>query len=251
MNKKLIVNPFTKLTLLLSLITLGTVYPWLPSISSPLLKRSLISLKFPNTGNRGAPENTTGGGTRSEDHTCLTNEENEAPFVTLMPNRENKAKTATDAPTFYTYIPTTTATQGEFVLIDAQQNEVYYTQFPLPTTPGIITLKIPQTVALKPGNYTWSLMIVCDSRYRNRDKYVTGSIEYLRLTPELETTMKNKPSLEKAQLYATSSLWFEALDTLAQVKQENPQEWQELLESVGLDMLAEIPILDCCQPNQE
>ncbi|MGK7941766.1 MAG: DUF928 domain-containing protein [Crocosphaera sp.] len=233
-----------------SLILLGVLAPLLPSLASPLLKPSLISLKFPNTGNRGAPENSTGGGTRSEDEMCLTNEDNEPPLVTLMPNRENKAKTATDTPTFYTYIPTTTATQGEFVLVDANQNEVYYTKFPLPTTPGIISLKIPKTLALQPGNYTWSLMVICDSRYRNRDKYVTGAVEYVELNPELERAIKSKSSLEQAQLYASSSLWFETLETVVRIKEENPQEWRELLQSVGLERLVDHPILDCCQPNQ-
>lgn len=249
MDKKSTINASGKLTLLLLLTTLGILSPLSPSLSSPLSKLSFLSLNFPNTGNRGAPKNTTGGGTRSDDQTCLTNEDNEPPLVTLMPNRENKAKTATDTPTFYTYIPTTTATQGEFVLVNADNKEVYYTQFPLPTRPGIIALKIPKTVALQPGDYTWSLMVICDSRYRNRDKYVTGSVEYLGLTPELERAMKSKPSLEQAQLYATSRFWFETLETVAQIKQENPQEWQELLESVGLEMLVDIPILDCCQPN--
>ena len=250
MNKKSTINISTKLTFFLSIIVLGVVSPFLPSLSSPALNGSLISLNFPNTGNRGAPKNSTGGGTRSDDETCLTNEDSEPPLATLMPNRENKAKTATDTLTFYTYIPTTTATQGEFVLVDADQNEVYDTQFQLPTTPGIITLTIPTTVALQPGNYTWSLMVICDSRYRNRDKYVQGSIEYLGSMPELERTIQRKSALEQAQLYAKSSLWFETLDVVAQIKAENPQEWQGLLQSVGLEMFVEIPILDCCQPNQ-
>lgn len=244
MKKKSTLTSSKKLSLLLSVINLGVLSPLLPVLSSPLFNEVMISLEFPDTGNRGAPKKSAGGGTRSDDQNCLTNEENEPPLVALMPNRENKAKTASDTPTFYGYIPTTNATEGEFVLVDADGNEVYYTQFDLPSTPGIITLEIPQTVALKPGNYTWSLMVICDSRYRNRDKYVEGSLEYVVLTEDLEHQIKDKPSLEKAQVYAEESLWLETLDTVAKIKQENPQEWQQLLTSVGLEMLTEIPVVE-------
>ncbi|MDJ0729903.1 MAG: DUF928 domain-containing protein [Crocosphaera sp.] len=249
MNRKSTVTLAKKVSLLVSLMVLGVFSPLLPVISSPLFNPSLISLNFPDTGNRGAPKKSAGGGTRSDDQTCLTNEENEPPLVALMPNRENKAKTATDTPTFYGFIPTTTATQGEFVLVDDTNNEVYYTQFPLPSTPGIIKLEIPQNVNLQPGNYTWSLMVICNSSYRNRDKYVQGSLEYVVPTPGLENQIKDEPSLEKAQVYANASLWFETLDTVAKIKEENPQEWQELLTSVGLEMLAEVPMIDCCHSD--
>lgn len=239
-----------KVSLLLSVIVLGMFAPLLPALSSPLLKDTLISLEFPDTGNRGAPKKSAGGGTRSDDQTCFSNEDNEPPLVALMPNRENKAKTASDTPTFYGYIPTTTATEGEFVLVDEDDNEVYYTQFPLSSTPGIIKLEIPETVALKPGNYNWSLMVICDSRYRNRDKYVEGSLEYVSLTEELKNQINAESSLEKAQVYADASLWLETFDTLVQIREDNPEEWQELLASVGLEMLAEKPIIDCCQPEE-
>ena len=249
MKKKSVFSLSKQASLLLFLMISGVFSPLLPVLSSTLFKPSIISLNFPDTGDRGAPKKSTGGGTRSDDQTCLVNEENETPLVALMPNRENKAKTATDTPTFYGYIPPTTANHGEFVLVDKNNEEVYYTRFSLPSTPGIIRLEIPQTVNLKPGDYTWSLMLICDSRYRNRDKYVEGSLEYLPSTQGLENQIKDKPSLAKAEVYANASLWFETLDTVAKIKEENPQEWQELLTSVGLEMLTEVPIIDCCQPD--
>ncbi|MDJ0844373.1 DUF928 domain-containing protein [Crocosphaera sp.] len=249
MKKQSTINLSKKVSLLLSLMVLGVVCPLLPVLSSPVFNASLISLNFPDTGDRGAPKKSAGGGTRSDDHTCLTNEDNEPPLVALMPNRENKAKTATNTPTFYGYIPTTTATEGEFVLVDENNEEVHYTRFALPETPGIMKLEIPETVSLQPGNYSWSLMVICDSRYRNRDKYVEGSLEYVASTPGLENQIKDKPSLEKAEVYANASLWFETLDTVAKIREKKPQEWQQLLDSVGLGMLAEVPMIDCCRPD--
>ncbi len=247
MSKRFLGKYSTRASLLISLGFLSVSSSFLPVLSASLFNNTIISLNFPDTGSRGAPKKSAGGGTRSDAESCLTNEKNEPPLVVLMPNRENKAKTARDTPTFYGYVPTTTATQGEFVLVDSNDQEVYYTQFQLPSTPGIISLEIPKKVALKPGNYTWSFMVICDSRYRNRDKYVEGSLEYVEPNQGLTSQISNKLSLEKAQLYANSSLWFETLDTVIQIRQENPQAWQELLESVGLGMLADVPILDCCQ----
>ncbi|MDJ0582970.1 DUF928 domain-containing protein [Crocosphaera sp.] len=232
---------------MVSLMVLGFFFPLLPILASPRLKPSIISLNFPNTGNRGAPERSGGGGTRSDSQTCLTNEDNEPPLVALMPNRENMAKTATNTPTFYGYIPSTSATEGELVLVDKNNQEVYFTEFSLPSTPGIIKLEIPESANLTPGNYTWSLMIICDSRYRNRDKYIEGSFEYITPTQTIENQMKDKPSLEKAQVYANASLWFETLDTVVKIKQTNPQELEELLTSVGLETLVEVPFINCCQ----
>ncbi|MEL4896234.1 DUF928 domain-containing protein [Crocosphaera sp. Alani8] len=249
MNKQLKLRVSKKVSLLLSLVGLAVVSPSLPVLSSPLSNGSIISLNFPDTGNRDAPKKTTGGGTRSDDQTCLVSEDNEPPLVALMPNRQNTAKTATNTPTFYGYIPTTNATEGEFVLVDQNNQEVYHTQFSLPSNPGIIKLEIPEKANLQPGNYTWSLMVICDSRYRNRDRYVEGSLEYIPPSQTIENQMKDKPSLERAEVYANASLWFETLDTVVKIKAENPQEWQQLLTSVGLEMLAEVPVINCCQSD--
>lgn len=207
-----------------------------------------ISLNFPDTGKRGAPKRTAGGGTRSDDTTCFTKEDEEPPLVALMPNRDNISKTTMSNPNFYVYLPTTTATEGEFILIDEDNNEIYYTMISLPENPGIIRLQIPKTVSLNKGHqYSWSFMVICDSRYRNRDKYVEGILDYVEIDQQLETQLKQSSSLEKATLYAQAILWHETLDILAQMRTEHPQEWQELLTSVGLEMLIDVPFIQCCE----
>ncbi|GBF78951.1 DUF928 domain-containing protein [Aphanothece sacrum] len=234
-------------TITLSSTVLG-FFP-LSLVSSSVSNAQEISLNFPPTGNRGAPKKTAGGGTRSDDISCITNQEGELPLVALMPNRDNQAKTATSTPTLYWYIPTTKATQGEFVIVDDNNQEVYQTQFTLPNRPGIIKLEITNKASLKPGKtYTWSFMIICDSSYRNRDKYIEGAIEYVKLDPQLETQIKNtSSSLAKAQLYAQSNLWNETLQAIIETRDKNLLEWQELMKSVGLEKLVDKPFIECCQ----
>lgn len=240
-----------RLTRLLSLLTLS-ISPILVGFSeiSPIAENSIpsnaISLEFPPSGNRGAPKNTTGGASRSEDNNCLVMQEGELPLVAMMPNRENIGKTATATPSLYWYVPQTTATTGEFVLLDESDTEVYYTSFALPQQSGIVKLTVPAKANLKPGKYSWAFMVICDSQYRNRDKYVKGTLEYTELNSTLKNQLKTASPLQKAQLYADSNIWYETFDTISQLQTENQQEWQTLLESVGLGQLVDKPLVGCC-----
>ena len=230
-----------------TLVGFSNWHPWSPSSGNG----QEIGLQFPPTsGSRGAPKTTTGGGTRSDGTSCLMVQEGEVPLVALMPNRENEGQTATDTPTLYWYVPQTTATEGEFVVIDSEDNELYQTTFALPSQPGIVKLTIPAAASLKPDTtYTWSFAIVCDSRYRNRDQYVEGEIEYTKLDEAVETQLKTADSLKKAKLYSQFAIWYETLHNLAQIRANNPTEWQELLQSVGLEILVNVPFADCCTPK--
>ncbi|WP_013320339.1 DUF928 domain-containing protein [Gloeothece verrucosa] len=207
-----------------------------------------ISLNFPPTGDRKAPKTTAGGGTRSDDIACISAKEGDIPLVALMPNRENIGKTATPTPTFYWYVPKTQAKSGEFVMTDQQGNEVYYTNFALPNQPGIIKLTVPQKANLQPDQtYSWSFMVVCDPQYRNRDKFVEGKIQYIAEDNNLQNQLKQLPDLEKAELLAQKSIWFDTLDVMAKIHAEKTTEWQQLLQSVGLEDLANQPFIPCCQ----
>lgn len=225
----------------------GASLPPQPPAQSNLTQ---ISLEFPRTGNRGAPKTTTGGGSRGDGTSCGSVKEGEMPPVALMPNRENVGKTATATPTLYWYVPPTTATEGESVLLDQDENEVYQTTFALPSKSGVVKLSIPTKAVLKPGNsYSWSFMIICDSQYRNRDKYVEGVVEYSELDSDLKSQLEKQPPLEQAKLYAENKIWFETLDTIAQLRSKNSLEWEELLKSVGLEAIAPEPFVDCCTAN--
>lgn len=209
-----------------------------------------ISLEFPPTGDRGAPKKTAGGGTRSDDVACLNVKEGDLSLVALMPNRKNMAKTATSTPTIYIYVPENKVKTAEFVLVDENNQEIYETILTLPDKAGIISFTIPEKAGLTPGkNYSWSFMVICDSNYRNRDKFVGGTINCQKLTPELQNQLKNADNLKKAQLYANSEIWYEALDLIAQMRSKHPQEWQQLLQSVGLGEVEQFPLLDVQKAN--
>ena len=208
----------------------------------------LLTLQFPPTGkNRGTPQRTAGGGTRSDSVSCLVEEEQDLPLVALMPDRENESKTSIATPSLYWYVPQTTASKGEFVLVDENNQEAYYATFDLPKQTGIIKLRIPETASLEPGKiYSWSMMVICDSRNRNRDQYIQGKIEYVAPGDAVDSQLSTLPALEQARIYANANLWLETLDTMAKIRPENPSAWQEFLQSVGLEVLSDKNFVDCC-----
>jgi hypothetical protein len=207
------------------------------------------ALPFPPSGDRGAPRSTTGGGTRGTSPTsCLLSEAKPETLVSLMPNRENSSKTATATPSFYWYIPETKATKAEFYVADAQNQEIYFTTLSLASGGGIIRLYLPAQTAFKPGQtYTWSLNLICDPNRRSADKYVGGKIQYIQLNTEQKKLLSNAKGLEKAKLSVQANLWPETLEEIAQLRKQYPQEWQELLQSVGLELLVNKPFLECCE----
>lgn len=212
----------------------------------PKIHTTAIGIKFPPTGNRGKPKKTTSGGNRNDRDNCIVERGNRDFLIAMMPNRENKGKT-TGKPNFYVYIPQSQAKTGELVLLDNNDREIYFGSFKIPARSGIVKLTLPSKIELRSGQtYTWSFMLVCDPQYRNRDRVVEGSIETIALDTALKGQLKTATIQEQAELYSRAGIWYETIDLVAQMRAKNWQQWQELLDSVGLDLLANEPFLDCC-----
>lgn len=215
------------------------------NLTPPVLAQSIgssmeISLQFPKTGNVGAPR-TMGGGTRGR--SCVTNESGELSLTALMPTRSNIGKTVTDSPMFSMYIPETTAESGEFVLIDEEGNEVFLETVDLPTTPGLVSLKasLPQSETGFPKvgqKYYWYFSIICNPLDRSQDIFVEGSLERTELSASIKEELAGKSALEQAAVYAQYQIWHEVLEKMAELRERYPNEWAELLESVGLEAIA-------------
>lgn len=221
----------------------------------PLLAQSnpewQVSVVFPPTTDRGAPERTAGGGTRG--NLCV--KKNETPLTALMPIN-NVGTTASPHPTFFLYVPTTGAKVAEFTLLDEAGEQVYQTTVALTGSPGVIKLGIPENKSLKVGEmYQWEFAIVCDPQDRERDELIWGWSERVELNPALQARIEQAVPLEQAKLYAKNQIWHETIAILAKVRRSNPAEWEELLKSVELDAIASAPFVDCCtvqnQPTSE
>ncbi|HEY9851552.1 MAG TPA: DUF928 domain-containing protein [Leptolyngbyaceae cyanobacterium] len=224
-----------------TLLLFSSLSPQLLAESRPEWK---ISLEFPPAEDRGAPSRTTGGGTRGP--VCM--EDGVLPLTALMPTPNNVGTTATTKPTFFMYVPKTIAKSAEFVVVDETGKEVYLSNFPLPTTNGIVKVDIPAASPLEVGKeYTWQFALVCDARERDKDRFVRGTIRPVELSSDLKQKLNGAASpLEKAKLLAGAKIWNDTLNILAQLRSTYPAEWQEFLKSVNLEALASQPIVECC-----
>ncbi len=223
----------------------GAHFPPPPERGSPsrTLGAGTWMIEFPPVPERGEPRRTAGGGSRS--YSCTDN--GDIPLTAIVP-ANNLVTTVAANPTLFWYVPKTTASEAEFVLIDDQNQEVYLTTLTLDNTNGIVKLSVPETVPLTMGKqYKWFFVLVCDPQERSRDHWVQGILERTELSPELALNLEQEQNtLEQAKLYADALIWQETLSTVAQLRDSQPQAWVDLIKSVGLEAIANKPFLNCC-----
>jgi uncharacterized protein YjbI with pentapeptide repeats len=164
----------------------------------------------------------------------------------------------TEYPTFFAYVPPldvlqTASRTAKFVLEDEKENEVYRTTLILPSQGGIVGIRLPTTrslVSLDIGKkYVWY--------FESGDGSGVGLVKRVKLCPTLLREIEKAAFNERPAIYAKAGLWYEALTTLAQLHRANPndatltQQWEDLLESVGLEHIAKKPLLESLPQSNE
>jgi hypothetical protein len=184
-------------------------------------------------------------------------------LTALVPSKNGMVwgKTTSDRPTFWFYLPNqlTNQTPIEFVLQDDADNYVYNTRFTAPETrSGLISLAVPSTVkSLEVGkSYSWTLSVYCDPAKPSSSVFVKGTIQRVSLDTVLLERLKGATPIEQVNLYAANGIWFEALNTLANLYRTHSEQrsvataWVSLLQQVKLQSLSQIPFAPCCTPEQ-
>jgi len=184
------------------------------------------------------------GGTRG---TCFY--EGQKPLTPLIPKTDNKQKlTLASHPTIFIYVPENTNRAGEFILKDSSQKVVYEDIVLLPDSEGIVGIKIPTNIPeLKVGaNYKWKFSLICESPIPEAE--VEGSIQRVNPSEDLTIKLQETPESDRWLIYSQAGIWYETLVTLAEQIRSNPNnvkftsEWQNLLNSVGLNEVATEPL---------
>ena len=203
-------------------------------------------------GNPSAPEGT---GSRGK---CFENQDR--PPLTIMVGSRNLQLTVDKHPTFWMYTPyeRKEPLSGEFSLQNGD-NEVFRTNFNLPTKSGIFSLSLPPTVpALAIGSkYRWYIDINCPIAETSIESPAAASLTGVvkRINPSSEMTMdlnNAKTPVEKIKVYAKYGVWFNTLTDIAQQRIKKPQDatlnklWIKLLSQpeVGLEEISREPILE-------
>lgn len=206
----------------------------------------IISQTFrpPNLGN---PPATAGGATRGG--ACLKGTQR---FTALLPQSQ-VGLTLSSHPTFFWYVPQSSATTAQFLLMNRDDSQVVYeTTLTLPAKAGIVSFTLPATVKpLEVGQrYHWFLTVNCSTTDRNGNPSADGWVERTTASTGLSEKIQRTAERDLPALYADQGIWYEALTSLAHLRQKNPSDtsltasWERLLKSVGLDAFATEPIVE-------
>ncbi|MGB3189634.1 MAG: DUF928 domain-containing protein [Limnoraphis sp.] len=148
------------------------------------------------------------------------------------------------------YIPERSSrdvTESVMVLEDEAGNVVYETTIQLPLEESIIAINLKQNETSVPLeiNQTYRWYIFTSSTYMT----IEAPITRISLSSELTQALEKANLQERFNLYKKNGIWYEALLTLFELRRANPndttliQEWQELLQSIGFEKIADVPLL--------
>ncbi len=204
---------------------------------------------------RGVPVSRVGGAARGG---CRSNTP-QLQLTALTPitatGKSALVETISSHPTFFVYLPETSAQKAEFIVEDAKtQNDLHHETLTLTRTGGIVQVKMPaeKVAALELNHqYKWSFTLLCDPEDPSANLFVEGVIQRVEASTDFTKQIQVAKSAEgdQALLYASNGYWFESLQSLAEMRQKSPQDkallqdWSDLLSSVKLDAIAQEPIL--------
>ena len=221
---------------------------------------SRSSLKLPA---RGSPIGRRRGGTSRNNCPAL-----DSSLTALVPGQEAAtglsqsksflASTVSEHPTFWLYIPQLpdNMNKGEFILQTETGEDVERSTISLPDREGAIAISLPENSqsSLAIGKkYHWYFKIYCGEPTSDSDYiFVDAWIERVALASELkiQLQMTNKADY---LIYRDRQLWYDALDDLGKLLLTNPDrqqlktDWFNLLKSVELSHLKDIPIVKIYQ----
>jgi hypothetical protein len=177
----------------------------------------------------------------------------QASFTALVP--ENKiARTVSDYPTFFFYLPQPNAELAEFILEDENGKNIYSQALTIKNLSGVIGVSIPANTSVPPlevgKNYIWKFSLVCDPDDRGVDKFEEGIVRRVELSAEILGELENANPRGKTVIYAENGIWQDAVGNLAVARRANPNDkdlaadWESLLGSVTLRAIAKEPIVE-------
>jgi hypothetical protein len=112
-----------------------------------------------------------------------------------------------------------------------------------PTPAGIHAIRLSKfKVELKPNVvYRWSVAVVTDPQNRSQDIIANGVIKRIEPAPDLAGKLTAASDADKAALYAENGIWYDALQSVSDQIDRNPQdaslrdERASLLKQIGMD----------------
>ena len=167
--------------------------------------------------------------------------------------------TKMEHPTFWFYVPYTKPALVDisFTLQDESnpsEKKIIYqnSKIAAASTPGTIRIALPKSSPTLATNkpYRWFLELNMGCTSGQRPIFVEGWIQRTELDRNLSQQLDRATPIERVALYAENGLWHDALTTLANLRATKPQDpgltqdWQNLLNAIGLKDLTDRPLSD-------
>lgn len=200
------------------------------------------------------PEETEGAASRqdkvcSQDLMASQTKRDSLKLTAIVPKR-NYGLTVAEYPTFWVYLPQTSARQA-ILSIKAEGTSPHWQQtIELAGESGTMGIKLSDVApALETGkNYQWAVTLVCGSSPHPNDPVVVAWIRRVAEPNVVNYQLGTTSKLELAQMYARQGIWYDTLDILFAARKSSLANWQEIwhtyLQSGGLVKIADEPVVD-------
>lgn len=251
LNKQRLLNLMT-----LGLLLIGTAPTFAQSTANPSARsdRKLTRVLFKPPPDDKKPDQTAEAGSRHgvqclQDTTSPTMADTSSSHSILMPlvPMTNFGLTITERPKLWIYLPETSARQ--VVLSIREEGTIHHSKTFIPITgeSGIISLQPkPDSSSLEMGKtYKLSVVLVCGAKPSPNDPALDT---WVRRIDQRSEPINQVSALEQASWYGEQGIWYDALNSLIQARQSQPQNqdlidiWATFLESVGLKAIANEPV---------
>lgn len=176
----------------------------------------------------------------------------DASLTAIVPEQQ-VTLTASVYPSLFFYVPKTASQEAIFILYDENDREIYKSIFEVAETSGVIKVSIPDfftSPRLEMGkNYFWQFALLCSNDEPSTYPLVEGWLQRVPLNADILAELESASEYQQVDLYADAGIWQEALTTLANLRQQEPDnlslenQWNELLNNIGLSKIAQEPMI--------
>jgi len=185
------------------------------------------------------------GGICAGDSTSFTEQ-----FVPITPSNSQSGLTLAERPSFLVNVPKSTAQKIFFILKDESGKIYYQTTLPIDGRHGILQINLPASVSPLEVDkqYEWGVAIICTDKLQPDSPFVSSRIRRVAPSANLVTHLSKASSIDKAKLYGTNGIWYDAVTTLARSRKQEPTNtllqsaWSDLLNQAGLGEIASQPL---------
>lgn len=201
-----------------SLALVGTALSTQPSaVAEPLPQ-----VQWSPSSDRGSAGGTLSGGRRGQEASvCQTGSSHDTALALLVPATMDGLLTTSERPSLSWHINTPHPVSTKFVLSDPNIAQPIYSQV-LEAKSGVSHFTLPANLALKAGTrYRWTVFVSCQGGM-GKEIYARSFIKRVQ-QPLLERTLAGKSGIERAAVFAKAGIWYDALHSLFQALDQNPQ----------------------------